>query len=135
MQESVGPGISLPDLPSTLPALCSGLPCRAFHCSVPSTQLCPRGTPPTRWPARGGDRGATGWGWVSVCRLPQQVLAEQPPGEAALASRPAPSLLGASADWESLQLGGMIIAGLLCVLGLALALSECTGGGEGGSAP
>ncbi|XP_040826339.1 FXYD domain-containing ion transport regulator 4 [Ochotona curzoniae] len=26
-------------------------------------------------------------------------------------------------DWESLQLGGMIIAGLLCVLGLALALS------------
>lgn len=40
----------------------------------------------------------------------------------------------APADWESLQLGGMIFGGLLCIAGILIALSEWWGwqAGHGG---
>lgn len=41
------------------------------------------------------------------------------------------SSLSAPPDWESLQLGGMIFGGLLCIAGILIALSEWSGHGAG----
>lgn len=109
----------LSQLPS--PGLCSGR--RSEHVQNPSLLCASHLALPLQT--------ATGWGgalldWQPVPRAgaPNQAAACGGPGWLQLA-------LCVPPDWESLQLGGMIFAGLLCIVGIAMALSEWRGAGLG----
>lgn len=91
---------------------------KTLHFSVPPTW--PR---PSRQP-RGGGGALLDWQPVPRAGAPNQAAACGGPGWLQLT-------LCVPPDWESLQLGGMIFAGLLCIVGIAMALSEWRGAGLG----